>query len=238
MKIALCLSGQPRYIDIGYRSLYDCLLSKYDVDVFSYIWYDDSMCGQEFGYGLQYNRCDKWETGLDKKIIDYYQPKKYKFAAPKEFSMNSFEGANFESIVKPSNVLSMFYSIKQVNNLRQEYEIDNKIEYDLVIRGRTDLILNNFNISLNNIETDKVYCYKTNITMLDNIEMCNDQFAIGNKKNMNVYSSVFDYLEYYWKDYKIPSMIGERVLTTHLFHNKISTYHCNDKEMYVSIYTG
>ena len=47
MKIALCFSGQPRYIDKSYeqfRSIFD----NNAVDVFAHLWWDDSYLGKPF----------------------------------------------------------------------------------------------------------------------------------------------------------------------------------------------
>ena len=40
MKVALCLSGQPRVIEGGYQKLKSALLDYNDVDVFVHTWFD------------------------------------------------------------------------------------------------------------------------------------------------------------------------------------------------------
>ena len=40
MKVALCLSGQPRVIEVGYQKLKAALLDHNDVDVFVHTWFD------------------------------------------------------------------------------------------------------------------------------------------------------------------------------------------------------
>jgi len=237
MKIALCLSGQPRYIDIGYQYLYNNILSKYNIDVFSHIWYDEELIDSDIEFCIRYNRSHKWEKDSDKKILNLYNPKKYIFESPKSFSVQPFTGANFE-LIKPENVLSMFYSIEQANKLKKEYEKENNFRYDLVIRSRTDIILHNFNLNLNTVDKNKIYCYGLDQFMFENTIICNDQFAFGSSEYMDIYSSLFSMLEYYWQTYKPPSMVGERILTTHLYYSKIPVQCCNDSEMSVNIFKG
>jgi len=236
MKIALCLSGQPRYLEIGFDALFKNFISKYNVDVFAHIWFDEKLIDTNIDFCIPYNRSHKWEKDADKKVIELYKPKKTFFEPPKQFSLEPFKGANFE-LIAPNNVLSMFYSIKQANNLKCAYENENNFEYDLVIRARTDLILqNNLNFSL--IDKNKIYYYGLGQTMFDNISICNDQFALGSSKLMNIYSGLFDLLEFYWATYKPPSMVGERILTTHLHYSKTPIYCCNNSELYVNIHKG
>ena len=132
----------------------------------------------------------------------------------------------------------MYYSIEQANKLKKEYEKENIFTYDLVIRSRTDIILQNFNLNLNTLDNNKIYYYGLDQFMFNNVAICNDQFALGSSEYMNVYSSLYSMLEYYWKTYKPPSMVGERILTTHLYYSKIPVYCCNDSEMLVNIYKG
>lgn len=236
MKIALCLSGQPRYLQIGYKHLYENIISKYDVDVFSHIWFDESLVNKDIEFSIPYNRSHKWEKDVDKKLIDLYKPKKWLFEQPKQFSLENFLGANFEAIA-PNNVLSMFYSIKQANNLRQQYELEKNIQYDLVIRSRTDCVLN-INLNLHQVNKNTIYCYGLDQTMFNNFKICNDQFAIGDRGVMDIYCELYNLLEYYWKTYQPPSMVGERILTTHLYYSKVLVQCCKAPELDVNIYKG
>ena len=43
MKLALCFSGQPRYLKECYPAIYKNLLEKYSPDVFVHTWWDESM---------------------------------------------------------------------------------------------------------------------------------------------------------------------------------------------------
>ena len=45
MKIAICLSGQPRYLEYGYFFIKKFILDKYSVDTFIHTWFDESYIG-------------------------------------------------------------------------------------------------------------------------------------------------------------------------------------------------
>lgn len=234
MKIALCLSGQPRYLDQGYESLHKNFLSVYDIDVFSHIWFDNTLAGSDINLCIQYNRKLKWETNADVKVLGLYKPKKYIFEPPRTFNLEPFKGANFELLASdPNRVLSMFYSIKQANYLKCLYEQEHGFRYDLVIRARTDLVVEN-NLLLPDLNIDKIYCYGTNC-FEDSKEICNDQLAIGSSNNIDTYSSLFDKLEHYWLVDKPKSMVGERILFHHLLKTNLNYYCCKRHELYVNI---
>ena len=63
MKIALCLSGQPRYLDEGFYYLYENILKKYSVDVFIHTWWDNEMKNKKMDLpsSLSYGRTYFWK---------------------------------------------------------------------------------------------------------------------------------------------------------------------------------
>lgn len=81
------------------------------------------------------------------------------------------------------NLHSMFYSIYRSNQLKNEYEFKNNIEYDLVIRARLDTYLEN-NINLSNFNPKYFYTPKWS-------RWINDTFAISGKENMDYYCSTY-----------------------------------------------
>ena len=48
MRIALCLSGQPRFFEKCSQSLIDNLIDIYNPDIFAHAWWDDNLCGKNF----------------------------------------------------------------------------------------------------------------------------------------------------------------------------------------------
>jgi hypothetical protein len=81
MKIALCLSGQPRNIEIGFNKLKNSILDNNDVDVFVHTWYDpDNLSTRSVIPGRENNTVS---LDADKKILDLYQPKSHRIEKPK-----------------------------------------------------------------------------------------------------------------------------------------------------------
>jgi hypothetical protein len=121
MKIALCLSGQPRYIDDGFSEINRNLLDRYDIDVFAHTWWDESYADKEieFWQALSYNRKCKWDKDTIIKINNYYKPKKFIYEPQKEF--NILNDVNY-ALQNPIAPYSMFYSIKKANDLKKQYE--------------------------------------------------------------------------------------------------------------------
>ena len=161
MKIALCLSGQPRYLEIGYSHLYREFLSKYSVDTFCHLWFDANLKGTPFSYTINYpGRNELWKGDLDKTVLELYKPKLYSFENPKTFSFDP--KANYG--IGKTNNCSMFYSIQKSNELKMEYERIHNFKYDLVIRARTDIIISKFKLDFESLDQKKnIYKYNKSL---------------------------------------------------------------------------
>lgn len=107
----------------------------------------------------------------------------------------------------PYNFLSQFYSVHQANNLQDSYSQDSGIKYDLVIRSRTDLILQDV-LDLSSIS-------KTHVSILLDGIATNDHFAIGTPEIMKKYSSMFLFIPAYYFTFK-EDLIQELILKKHL----------------------
>ena len=57
-KIAICISGRPRYLEEGFQEINRYILSKYDCDVFIHTWWSSDMSNQaeQFSPKISYNR--------------------------------------------------------------------------------------------------------------------------------------------------------------------------------------
>lgn len=130
MKVALCISGQPRLVKTGFLTQNKYILEKYNVDVFIHTWYDGGEmnlveCGGSYAVD---------NTVID-DVISLYKPKKI-IVEPqkKDFPQitHNFPGPP----IFPQ--LSMFYSMMRVNDLKKDYENELNFKYDVVIRSRFD----------------------------------------------------------------------------------------------------
>ena len=50
MKVALIISGQPRFVNECAPYLIQNIVSKYDADVFSHLWFDEKMTKTPYKY--------------------------------------------------------------------------------------------------------------------------------------------------------------------------------------------
>lgn len=93
-----------------------------------------------------------------------------------------------ENILSYGNTAhSMFYSLYYCNEMKNIYERQNKIKYDLVIRIRPDIIVQP-EIDISKLTDDCIYTSEWS-------RYINDILAISNKKNMDAYCSTYLHLK-------------------------------------------
>ena len=181
MRIALCFSGFIRDLDET-KNFWTELIEKYKIDVYASFW-------------------DAEKPELNDTVNNFltiYTPKKYEVESYKIFkeTTQDFASMNIES---PKNLLpnlqdtskafgqlSMYYKVWRCNMLTKQLGI----EYDLVIRARTDVILDeHFEIVENdmlNIPMGWMSCFS-----YPNSDGINDCFAYGRPKIMDYYSFIY-----------------------------------------------
>ena len=166
MKIALLYSGLPNITEVIYDNHKKHIIDHYDCDI----------------YLSTYN------TKNDETCIDLLKPKSIQIEDWEILSNNFQEIAN-KIINKKSetvaiNTIAMFYKIQQCFGL-----IDNKINYDAIIRLRLD---NTFNSKL-----DIVLNEELNIPTGGDHGGILDQLAYGSFNNMNIYCHLYDQIQKY-----------------------------------------
>ena len=201
MKIAFCLSGQPRFIQKGYDNIKNKILSSNnEFDFFIHTWWGSDIINQTN------KRNYVFDENTIQTITELYKPKGFINQPQKIFNIK--EDVDYESL-DPISPYSMFYSIKIANHLKTFYEIENDFKYDVVIRCRFDIIIDEINLNFNEIGYNEIY--------LDTVGLGfpNDQFAIANSKTMDYYCSLYDNLELYYNE-GVRNFVGERLLRYHL----------------------
>jgi len=210
MRVALCISGKPRFLKLGNSYLYENIIKNNNVDVFVHSWYSNS----------------EWETGWDFSIVQdnfllgsieqLYNPKKMlvenqkKDLAPHDYSYYR------EMPDAPANVqFSFFYSIKKANDLKSEYEKENNFVYDCVVRTRFDCALLD---SINLFEYNMDFVYYPDVLRIDCF--C-DWLFFGSSQNMNILSNTFSNIDSFYHDGV--SLCGERLLENQIHKNNINT---------------
>jgi hypothetical protein len=204
MKISLCLSGQPRFVqEVAPYIIQNCC-NGYDVDVFAHLWFDEDLQTKPYKFEGQWQSQRLRSTAVD-EVLKIYNPVSYivepskKFIDPTihfETSLKKYwtwgePGQEFRDRII-NNTISYYYSLNQVNNLKKAYEYANGFKYDWVVRCRTDTILHT------KINYEQ---YDQNVINFSNISnqpdgMINDWFDFGGSKVMDAFMGVFPMFDF------------------------------------------
>lgn len=202
MRAALCISGQPRDIELGVEQIRNRVLNVNDgvsIDVFCHCWDP-----KEIWDSSQQNLIGTLSLPNKKYkelISDILKPKTFVSEMQKDFSYaDLFIG---HPTAKQRSIASSFYSVYLANRLKSIYEYSKSITYDYVIRARydlsydTDIVLNQYSKVVSSkivvpcnyqLDQDAIPWNSVNKGMVD-------VFAISSSKNMDVYSSTYLHLK-------------------------------------------
>lgn len=174
MKVAICIFGQPRWINNPYVLLSHkyWIIDRYKADVFIHSW----ISGEEkkFDYADQVEEYKKTKEvkNVADIIIKKYNPKKYIFEKPKDFSLDEksrtilkkreqeyYEKVNGyfnHTLTNENNHLSQLYSMSKSISLLND-------DYDWIILSRFDNYIYNFPnlfiLEKNNLYLNDTYSY-------------------------------------------------------------------------------
>jgi hypothetical protein len=166
MKIALLLFGQPRNIEnsLVYESYKKWVISKYDTDVFAHVWYEPNQVFKPSDWSkLKDIECNPSTLNI---LQNSYNPVRMEDEIPKVFKLNEkyrtsakFTKFHYFNDHNISNIISQLYSIDRVCEIYKKYCNETGNNYDFIILGRYDLIIESFP---NIIDLDKQYFYTMN----------------------------------------------------------------------------
>lgn len=217
MRIAFVFSGILREVDKNSNSILS-KIHEYNADVYGSFWdIENPEDGSTISNFIRTYKPKRMEVeSYDGWIKANWDTISQELQAPTQ--LNSHEQ---EYSVKP-NIFSMWYKIWR-GNMLTKLEL---IEYDIVVRIRTDLgISDNFSLAINdciNIPHGIV-----NIVDWQNCYGMHDFIAYGNPRLIDYYSSLFMYISRYLKEgqYVYPS---ENLLRHHLSQKKINIRYYGD----------
>jgi hypothetical protein len=226
MRIAIQLSGQPRFT--GDFDFFLKNLKGYDqADWFCYITNNNNV--SSFKLPL-----DQWKSFEKEWAINKLQSR-----LPTNNFIKSFEISDCENIVLPiepplcpPGFYKMWYNVYQSNQLRLAYEKDSDVKYDLIIRVRPDVGLENtldlrllHDIGSSIIFPNNNWAGHLNLNP-NNPQAC-DQFAISLSDSMNLYSEMIYHAHTYPFTQNRVSWHNEANLAHHLLINGINTVRGN-----------
>lgn len=143
MRIAICLSGQPRTWEKCMARCKEIFTPIGEVDFFFHLWDYNTLPNLLATHNGGIEIKDEILTIEEKeKIISYLKPKKFLFEKRKNIEYWN-TSIPIEQQFGPW-CREQFYSIYYASLLKREYEIENDFRYDIVVRYRSDLwILDN-----------------------------------------------------------------------------------------------
>ena len=193
LKIAICLFGSTGYKESITRTEQDFNeLETYDIN---------EPIDSLMKHVITPNNMDvfvhSWSLNNQEILLSKLSPVDYIFEDYKPFAKD------FDS--RKNHLYSRFYSAKKSNDLKKQFEIVNKFNYDIVIHSRLDLIWFN-DISFKFDVKDKMYCSHWNSSKRPNLLGPYDRSNFGqgialmdawfysNSENMDNFSVLFDKL--------------------------------------------
>ncbi len=220
MRVALCLSGQARFLPLSVEKLKWGVLEKNpDVDVFLHTWFSEDQAGKNYSSAqpAQDSVVGTAHPDTVRILLERYKPKKYVIEPQREFpiarTLPSPPEANQEGL------MSMFYSMWKANQLKQEYEDEHAFQYDCVIRTRYDLAYyDQLDLSLFNIQQLQraIWIPETFQEIRQGTRTLSDVFAMSTSENMDAFCGTYpNYVQYVLGD-KVYPPFGEDLLGHHV----------------------
>lgn len=137
VKVAVCLSGQLR----TWKKCIDTwnkINGPYSVDFFCHTWNVNTVPNYFYHQSAEFRQLQQISQDELDEFKDRLNPKQlivepYRIIQP----------AKRDQAILDANYLSQYYGIMMAGHLKHEYEVENNIIYDVVVRSRYDLFFGN-----------------------------------------------------------------------------------------------
>jgi hypothetical protein len=195
MKVAICLSGQPRAFELGYNYLLKNLLSV-NKEI-------------EFHFFIH-----TWNCKIAKEYIDFFLPKSFILEDKILSKGDSSLRYTFRDTVAEA------FSAMQADLLRTRYELIFDFKYDFVIKTRTDFALS---VPIDVSDLDLTSIYFTDIGL--ELGVFHPSLIIGSSEKMNTITHYFDSLHACPKNWGTERILYEHVSRSGLLASVIIFKH-------------
>jgi hypothetical protein len=180
MKIALCLSGQPRSVEAGYQFHKKNILDGNDVTVFFHTW--------------------ATEDNLYAKALELYKPANWSLEPQLDVDLSKYTrtpppSPNWKVKDGRMSTYAQLYAIKECVRTKNEYEKYFDMKFDWVIRSRFDFAIN-ARIPFDTLNSNNLYI--PNCRMTPNRDFGNDQFAFSSSENMDKYADAYNHIDEFY----------------------------------------
>jgi hypothetical protein len=168
------------------------IITPLETDIFLHTWnythfYADAGPANKTWYGKEIPGWQDFDREYAIHCLNFLRPRRFIVEAPKQFDdvdyyMEQCTPENNRMQAKSYwNVISMYYSILMSQECMLSYANQHNINYDYVIRSRTDLLF-----------YDTPTLTEAVGTMAENAHGgLNDMFAVGSLTNMNTYATCY-----------------------------------------------
>lgn len=205
-KIAICFAGLPRLNPVTIP-LWQQFVASNDADVFVHAWLEP---------GADRDR-------LTNQICNLFSPRQLMIEPTKSFNTARFNERVWPHRSNPSNVLSMWYSIKQSISLCLDWQSAANTDYDIICRARFDwwcssiVLENNAGLTV----PDDPGLSGHNFTYQKQPYVGhNDQFGYGNADVMRDYGTTYDRIPWLYSDDGV-DFCSELFLTANMISKNI-----------------
>ena len=208
-KIAICFSGEIRDLERT-KDYWSKLIKEYDMDVYASFW---NVENEELG-----DTFDNFHRLYDVKKTEVESFKSFEQSTLSQLRMGINPPNSLQQYLREScmnfGTLSMWYKVWRANLLTKDLDI----EYDIIIRARTDVFFDG-NLDITQNDMLNIPYGRVQTGGWDKSDGICDIFAYGSPKLMDYYSTcIFYMMEHVNKGhYMVPH---EHFLHTHL--NKVS----------------
>lgn len=179
MRIAVCISGAPRFSGNALTFFARALPPDVAVDYFCYMWEGDFTDEGELEAAIR--------ARLEGPAGDVRVRIGRQFVPDLNFQFSVYSETNRE------NVMRMYAAIRRCNDMKITRELETGRRYDLVVRHRADVAV------ATEIEFHKIARIAEDFIVFPDVGHyrggLNDQFALSSSRNMDVYASLFDYIK-------------------------------------------
>ena len=184
MRIAIQISGEFRFLKLTADSFMKQMQDPgTEIDFFIHTWKKENTgCGT-----IPFPGRGDWHN----KIVVFSTEEGLNLYKPKAALVEDYEEKKDLHILPRG--MSEYYSMWKANEIRKEYQEKNTIHYDLVMRYRTDCILNEpiTKISATEIARGTSFLCIPTSNEVKSLDSIHNQLAWGTPDSMDIYTSIY-----------------------------------------------